>query len=123
MRMTTRTASGIAIAVVVVNSVLAADPQTIDWSKAPAKSVTLFYPGQSTSDWLQSPEHKGARQVTQGRGCLSCHDGDEKDLGNKLVKGGGIEPTPIPGKNGVIDVAVQAAHDAEYVYFRFQWRT
>ncbi|MDI1345431.1 MAG: ethylbenzene dehydrogenase-related protein, partial [Pseudolabrys sp.] len=55
--------------------------------------------------------------------CITCHEGDEKDLGNKLVKGGAIEPTPIAGKNGTIDVAVQAAHDAEFVYFRFQWKT
>ena len=123
MRMTMSAAGGIAIAVGMVSSALAADPQTIDWSKVPPKAVTLFYPGQSTSDWLVGPDHKGARQVTQGRACLSCHEGDEKDLGNKLVKGGSIEPAPIPGKNGVIDVAVQAAHDAEYLYFRFQWKT
>ena len=30
---------------------------------------------------------------------------------------------PIPGKNGSIEVKVQAAHDAEYVYFRFQWKS
>ena len=102
----------------------AADPQTIDWSKIQPKSVTLFYPGQSAYSWLLSPEHKkGDKQVAQGKACLSCHEGDEKDLGNKLVKGGNIEPTPIAGKNGTIDVAVQAAHDAEYVYFRFQWKT
>ncbi len=103
---------------------LATDPQTIDWPKIPAKSVTLFYPGQSTYDFLLSPEHKkGDKQVAQGKACITCHEGDEKDLGNKLVKGGGIEPTPIAGKNGTIDVTVQAAHDSEFVYFRFQWKT
>ena len=101
----------------------AADPQSIDWSKIPTKSVTLFYPGQSTYDWLVSRAHKGARSLTQGKSCVSCHEGDEKDLGDILIKNGPIEPTPIPGKNGVVDVAVQAAHDAEYVYFRFQWKT
>lgn len=102
----------------------AADPQAIDWPKIPVKSITLFYPGQSTYDFLLSPEHKkGDKQVAQGKACVTCHEGDEKDLGNKLVKGGGIEPTPIAGKNGTTDVAVQAAHDADYVYFRFQWKT
>lgn len=106
------------------SAAFAADPRSIDWSKVPTKSITLFYPGQSTYDWLLSPDHKkGDKQVAQGKACLSCHEGDEKDLGNKLVKGGSIEPTPIPGKNGTIDVAVQAAHDAEYVYFRFQWKS
>lgn len=44
-------------------------------------------------------------------------------MGNKLVKGGPLEPAPIAGKNGVLDLAVQAAHDAEYLYFRFQLKT
>jgi hypothetical protein len=117
-------AATICLASGIATSALAADPQSIDWPKIPAKSITLFYPGQSTYDWLLTPEHKkGDKQVAQGKACLSCHEGDEKDLGNKLVKGGSLEPTPIPGKNGTIDVAVQAAHDAEYVYFRFQWKT
>ncbi len=114
----------ICIAAGIVSPALAADPQTIDWPKIPAKSITLFYPGQSTYDFLLSADHKkGDKQVAQGKACISCHEGDEKDLGNKLVKGAGIEPTAISGKNGTIDVAVQAAHDAEYAYFRFQWKT
>lgn len=103
---------------------LAADISTVDWSRIPAKTVTLFYPGQSTYDWLLSPDHKkGDKQVAQGKTCLSCHEGDEADIGNKVVKGGPLEPNPIAGKNGVLPVAVQAAHDAEYLYFRFQWKS
>lgn len=107
----------------VVTSALAADPQTIDWPKVPATSMVLFYPGQSTYDWLTSPGHMGASQVAQSRPCLTCHKDTESNLGNKIVKGGNIEPTPIAGKNGVIDLTVQAAHDAEYLYLRFQWKT
>jgi Ethylbenzene dehydrogenase len=122
-----RTAVGAATTVLLAASLttpaLAADPRTIDWQTIPAKSITLFYPGESTYDWLVSPGHKGARSVKQGKSCVSCHEADEKDLGSKLVKGGSIEPAPIPGKNGLIDVALQASHDAEYVYFRFQWKT
>jgi len=33
----------------------AADPAAIDWSGVPAKTLTLFYPGQSTYQWLRSP--------------------------------------------------------------------
>lgn len=104
-------------------SALAADPRTIDWSMVPTTSVTLFYPGQSTYDWLRSPRHKGSALVVQGEACLTCHTGTEKTLGDRLVKGGDIEPTPIAGKNGTIDVTVQAAHDAEHLYWRFQWKT
>ncbi len=123
----TRSSIGRAIiltmAVGLASPAAAVDPQSIDWTKITAKSVTLFYPGQSTYDWLVSPAHPGAKLVEQGQACLTCHKGSEKDRGGKIVKGGSLEPTPIPGKNGFIDVAVQAAHDAEYVYFRFQWKT
>jgi hypothetical protein len=106
-----------------VSPALAADPQKIDWPKIPTKSITLFYPGVSTYEWLTSPEHAGAQPVSAGMGCLTCHKGSEKARGEKIVKGGPLEPAPIPGKNGSVDVAVQAAHDAEYVYFRFVWKT
>ena len=96
-----------------VGTALAADPQSIDWSKIPTKSITLFYPGQSTYDWLVSPAHLGAKLVEQGQACRSCHEGSEKTRGEKIVKGGNLESTPIAGKNGTVDVAVQAAHDAD----------
>jgi hypothetical protein len=32
---------------------LAADLATIDWSKVPVANVTLFYPGQSSYEWLR----------------------------------------------------------------------
>lgn len=118
--------SGVAIAVATfafVSTADAADPRSIDWSKLPTKSITLFYPGESTYDWLTSPAHKGARSVGQGKACIGCHEADEKDLGKILVKGGRTEPTPIPGKNGLIDVTLQAAHDADSVYFRAQWKS
>jgi hypothetical protein len=122
--MRNKTAALIGVAALMAGPALAADPATIDWSKIPAKTFTLFYPGQSTYDWLLSPDHKkGDKQVAQGKACLSCHEGDEADIGNKLVKGGPLEPAPIAGKNGTLPMAVQAAHDKEYVYFRFQWKT
>ena len=40
---------------------LAADPANIDWSKVPVASVTLFYPGQSSYEWLRSSDHRGSR--------------------------------------------------------------
>ena len=113
----------IAASMAMAGSGLAADPRTIDWSKIPPKSVTLFYPGSSTQEFLQSAEHKGAAGVKGGLACIGCHQANVKDIGNKVVKGSPAEPAPISGKNGVIDLVVQAAHDAEYVYFRFQWKT
>jgi hypothetical protein len=122
-RMTLSGAIVIAASIGITGAGIAADPRSIDWSKVPSKSVTLFYPGTSTMDWLLSPEHKGSGAVTAGLACIACHQGNAKDIGNKVVKGSSAEPTPIPGKNGVVDLAVQAAYDAEHVYFRFQWKT
>jgi hypothetical protein len=105
---------------------MAADPAGIDWSKIPVSSVALFYPGQSSYEWLRSNEHKGAsRQVARGDACVACHDevDAEKDLGDKLVQAGRLEPTPVGGKTGHVDLKVQAAFDDKNAYLRFQWKT
>ena len=103
----------------------AADPQSLPWSTIPAKKLTLFYPGESTYEWLLSPAHKkGNTRVQAGKSCEGCHEGEEKDIGEKLVKGDDrLESQPIPGKNGVIELQLQAAHDAEYLYLRAQWKS
>lgn len=114
----------LAAAAVSAIPMLAAASPPADWSKIPVKTVKLFYPGQSTYDWLVTPDHKkGDKQVKQGKACVSCHDGDEADIGKNTVSGKNIEPTPIPGKKGLIELAVQAAHDADSLYLRFQWKS
>ncbi len=103
---------------------LAADPATIDWSGVPTKTVELFFPGQSTYQWLRGPEHKqGQAPTIKGEYCFGCHAYEEVDIGEAMVVAGALEPAPIPGKNGVIALAVQAAHDDDYLYFRFNWKT
>ncbi len=101
---------------------MAADAAKIEWSKVPATSVTLFYPGQSSYEWLRT-KHPGAKSVLDGQACVTCHKGQEKAKGDKLVKGGPLEPMPVKGKNGSVDLKVQAAYDAKNAYFRFQWKT
>jgi cytochrome c553 len=68
-------------------SAFAADPATIDWSKVAATSVTLFYPGQSSYEWLRNDHKKGkgAKAVENGQACVRCHEDEEKDLGAALV--------------------------------------
>ena len=103
-------------------SATAAPPS--DWSQIPTKTIKLFYPGVSSYQWLRSPEHGiGSAMVANGLACLNCHRGAEEKLGNSIVGGGPIEPNPIKGKNGVIDLAVQTAYDKENIYWRFQWKT
>jgi ethylbenzene dehydrogenase len=105
---------------------MAADPATIDWAKIPSTSVMLFYPGQSSYEWLGGNDHgkgKGAKAAREGASCIKCHEGDERAMGERIVKGGPLEPTPIKGKNGALELKVQAAYDAKNAYFRFQWKT
>lgn len=106
------------------NAALAAEMATVDWSSVPSNTVTLFYPAQSSYQWLRSSEHKNAqRETVEGQACVTCHKGEEKALGDKLVQEGDLEPTPVEGKNGWVDLAVQAAYDDQNAYFRFQWKT
>ncbi len=124
-----RAALLIALSSIAAGSALAADPATIDWSKIPVTNVKLFYPGQSSYEWLRSDKHKGAGAVKLDASCTTCHTGklgkagSEETLGEKIVKGGPLEPTPVKGKNGALDLKVQAAYDAKNAYFRMQWPT
>jgi hypothetical protein len=113
------------LALVAVGPALAADPANIDWGKIPDRTVTLFYPGQSSYQWLQNDhkDSKGAAAVKKGQSCVRCHEDEEKALGETLVKAGKLEPTPVKDKNGWVDLKVQAAYDAKNAYLRFQWKT
>ncbi|HET7731498.1 MAG TPA: ethylbenzene dehydrogenase-related protein [Usitatibacter sp.] len=102
---------------------LAADPATIDWKAIPSQTITLFYPGQSSHEWIQSAAHKGSGAVKAGSPCTACHTGKEKKMGDSIVKGGPLEPTPVKGKNGWVDVGLQVAYDDRNAYFRVQWKT
>jgi hypothetical protein len=117
------TVAAMAVAALSGGNTWAADPATINWKSVPTKTVTLFYPGQSTYQWLRSSSHPGAKVVTGGGACLTCHTGTEEKLGNKLVKANPLEPTPVDGKNGVVQLSFQVAYDNENAYFRAQWKT
>jgi hypothetical protein len=121
-----RLAFTLALVALAANSALAADPAKINWSRIAPTNLTLFYPGQSSYEWVRSSAHEGAsRQVQRGDACVGCHDeaGAEKELGANLVKAGRLEPTPVAGKPGSVDLNVQAAYDDKNAYLRFQWKT
>jgi len=92
-----------------------------DWEKIPAKTVTVFYPGQTSWQYLTSAAHPGAQAIDAG--CATCHAGQEKALGAKSVQAGPRETDPIDGKPPSLDLTVRAAYDAEFVYFQFRWAT
>src|SRR5690242_19105850 len=111
------------IAVLAATPAVAADPAQIDWSQIPTSTVTLFYPGQASYEWVRSKDHPGVGPAQGGAACSGCHAGRERAMGNRIVKGGPLEPTPVKGKNGSVDLAVQAAYDSKNAYLRFQWKT
>ncbi len=95
-----------------------------EWSQIPTHTVKLFYPGNGGYQWLRDPDHKRAyKQVLEGESCTGCHEGEEQDIGDLIVSGKRLEPDPIPGKKGSLDLHVQVAYDADNAYFRFQWDT
>ncbi|MCW8830632.1 MAG: ethylbenzene dehydrogenase-related protein, partial [Gammaproteobacteria bacterium] len=100
----------------------AASGSSIDWSGVEPAEVTLFYPGQASIEWIMTgSDHGGKRPFLKGDRCFDCHEDEEVDIGDLIVTGDKVEPTPIPGKRGSIVVNIQAAHDADNLYMRFQW--
>ncbi|MBK3775566.1 hypothetical protein GAY31_15600 [Azospirillum brasilense] len=98
------------------------DAPAIDWSAVPERMVTLFYPGQTSYEWIQNgPDHGGARAYKKGEECIGCHEGEQADMGKKMASGQKAETTPIPGKPGSIPLTVQAAHDGTNLMMRFRW--
>ncbi len=95
----------------------------VDWNAVPARTVTLFYPGQASFEWIQNgKDHGGSRAFTKaGDRCSTCHANEVKSMGELIASGEKAEETPIPGKRPHVEIAVQAAHDDENLYLRFQW--
>ena len=95
---------------------------SINWGAIEAAEVPLFFPGQASMEWvLKGSDHGGKRAVMTGDRCFDCHEEEEVDIGEIIVSGEKLEPTPIPGKRGSLTLNVQAAHDANNLYMRFQW--
>ena len=101
-----------------------------DWSKIPVTNLTMFYPGQSSLEWLLSEKHqskdkkeKGFKAISKGDDCFFCHEDDEAEMGENIVKGGPLEPMPVIGKPGSVNLALQVAYDNDKAYFRAQWKT
>lgn len=93
-----------------------------DWSKIPEKTMTLFFPGQASWEFLTGGGHPGSEAVVAGTNCQTCHAGQEQTMGQRLVQHPQLEPDPVAGKRGSLDVSVRAAFDDQYIYLRFEWQ-
>jgi nitrate/TMAO reductase-like tetraheme cytochrome c subunit len=95
----------------------------VDWTNVPNREVTIFYPGQASMEWMfKGSEHGGKLPFKAGDRCVECHDNETADMGLKIVTGEKLESQVIPDKRGSIAVNVQAAHDEEFLYMRYQWQ-
>lgn len=103
-----------------------------DWSKVPARKVTLFYPGEAGLEWvLNKADHSAVPDILEKkRACAKCHEGDAAEIGDKIIAGKPVgssksvlESSPPKGKAGFVPVSVQAAHDGKKIYFRFEWES
>jgi len=99
------------------------DSSGVNWGAIEPREVVLFYPGQTGMEWiLNGSQHGGARPFLKaGDRCFDCHEGEQAMMGGKMVDGQKAETTPIPGKRPGIPVQVQAAHNGEDLFLRFQW--
>jgi cytochrome c-type protein NapC len=89
----------------------------VDWSAVEARDVELLYPGQASWEWtLTEKDHSGAPKFRAGKNCRECHDGEQKDMGQRIATGEKLEPAPIEGKPGGVKAKVRFAHDAERLY-------
>lgn len=107
---------------------LAAAPAlAVDWNAVDGKTVTLFAPGQASFEWtMTQSDHSGAGRFREGRNCKHCHDGEQRDIGDLIApaqgRGAALEPKPVAGKPGSIDLNVKTAHDGDNLHVRLQWQ-
>ncbi|MBV7483608.1 ethylbenzene dehydrogenase-related protein [Bordetella sp. BOR01] len=114
--------SGAAGAALALAAVAAQAGAPADWNAVKATEITLFYPGTSAVEWItKGTEHGGARALKKGETCVDCHSEEIANMGQLIVGGKKLEPSPIAGKAPSIDVRVQATHDGQHLYLRFSW--
>ena len=105
-----------------------APPRAIDWSVVEATEIILFYPGIAHSGWITGEvregrwRHGGGWAFNNGESCYACHFDETVRMGERIVTGAKLEPTPIAGKSGSIPVQVQAALDDAHLHLRFTWQ-
>lgn len=96
-----------------------------DWSKAPGRNITLFYPGVASLEWvMKGTEHSGAKAVKGGETCAGCHDKEAADIGKKIVSGEkpALEKSALKGTPASIPVQVKATYDGANLYVRVEWK-
>src|SRR3970282_1849626 len=119
-----RGGSGIAAAALLwLSPSIGHEARAVDWDKAKEKQVTLFYPGQSSWEWVMTAkDHSGATKFREGKNCKGGREGGKKRAsGEPIVRAKSLEPNPPAGKPGALTLRVATTRDDERLYFRFRW--
>jgi hypothetical protein len=94
----------------------------IDWEGIEGTDVVLFYPGQASWEWvLTKSDHSGGPDIRKGDHCMDCHEEEESIIGDLIVSGKKLEPTPVAGKRGSFELTVKTAHDGARLHVWLQW--
>ncbi len=106
----------------------------IDWESINPATITMFYPGMTSMEFLVSDDHRlGGRNIKKGKkNCRRCHlskkgeldlMADEIAAGTAMMKRSRkpFEDKPIKGKKGTLLASIKAAYDSEYIYMRLSW--
>ncbi len=95
----------------------------INWGKISGKQITLFYPGQSSWEWLLTEnDHSGAKNIRKGKTCNECHADEEQEMGAKLLAASQSKSTLLTGKPASINAHVKMAYDSENFYVQISWK-
>ena len=105
-----------------------------DWSSIDSQTVTTFWPGVSSWQFLVAEDHgTGVKPVVKNKkSCAKCHvskKGEFDIAADELVSGeltmsvteARFEPAPKEGLDGYMDIQVQAAYDDNNVYLKVTW--
>jgi DmsE family decaheme c-type cytochrome len=79
---------------------------------ARSRTVTLFKPGQSDSEWLLT-EHPGSQPLRQGRNCQQCHRGEEAQMAAALS----ADSSP-----DLRELAITFARDTNNLLLTMSWK-
>jgi len=102
------------------------------WSQIPAKEVPMFFPGQSGYEWVMNrKDHTGAFKLTERKqNCFDCHEYDADVIGKDIVTGktvgkskGFLDRDVPKGRRGTYPLKLQASHDDQKIYLRFEWES
>jgi hypothetical protein len=91
----------------------------LDWQSVPSRPLTLFFPGAAAwESLLIKDSHDGATAVRKRESCISCHKGEEAQMGTNIATNKEhrfyLENSGI----GSLQASFSIMRDDGFIYFR-----